>query len=77
MAWPPWIWDETRLGVGKNLGPPQRDFHNVLKVVRVNAPIMGVFMVILGLYWGPLGHGYAAWPPWIFMRLHKTRDWVW
>ena len=49
MAWPPWIWDETRLGVGKNLGPPQRDFHNVLKVARVNAPIMGVFLVILGL----------------------------
>ena len=49
MAWPPWIWDEKRLGVGKNLGPPQRDFHNVLKVARVNAPIMGVFLVILGL----------------------------
>ena len=37
------IWDLTRLGVGKNLGPPQHDFHNVLKV------IMGVFLVSLGL----------------------------
>ena len=51
MAWPPLICDEKRLGVGKNLGPPQRDFHNVFKVASVNGGVFGNFGALIGAPW--------------------------
>ena len=38
--------------IGKNLWPPEHDFYSVPKVL---ASILGVFLVILGHWWGPLG----------------------
>ena len=36
--------------------------------------ILNVFLVILGLGWGPEGHGFAAWPPWMWIRFNKVTD---
>ena len=55
MAWPPWIWDETILGVGKNLGHPQLDSIHSSKVLEGVAFNLGVFLVILRLRKVPLG----------------------
>ena len=38
--------------IGKNLWPPEHDFDSVPKVL---ASILGVFLVILGHWLGPLG----------------------
>ena len=55
MAWPPWIWDETRLGVGKNLGHLQVDSIHYSKVLEGIVFNLGAFLVILRLRRVPLG----------------------
>ena len=36
--------------------------------------IFDVFLVKLGLGWGPEGHGCAVWPTWMWIRFNKVTD---
>ena len=36
--------------------------------------IFDVFLVILGLGWGPGGNGCAEWAPWMWIRFNKVTD---
>ena len=66
-----------RLGLGKNLGPPLHDFNHFKRCQGKCVYLGGVFLSFWGSDGGPWGHGCAAWPPWMWMRLDEAADWVW
>ena len=65
-----------RLGLDKNLGPPQHDFNNFQSCLWKYLFLL-VFLVLLGLRGGPWGHRFTAWPPRICMILVEAVERVW